>query len=115
MLTDVPGLRKLKDFERVTCGSEFTPGPCTREQALQYVLRTWPVSQSFQTPNYSNQAFQILAYAVEKITGMPFPDIITEQLIEPLNLTRTFVTNPDDESNAVIEAGWGLDFGDNAP
>ena len=115
MFPEYPGLRKLKDSERVTCGSDISPGPCPREKAMQYVLQTWPVSQSFQTPNYSNMAFQILAYAVEKITGTPFPDLVTQQLIEPLNLTRTFVTNPDDESNAVIESGWDLYFGDVAP
>src|SRR5688572_28231175 len=44
VFTEFPGLRKLKDSERVTCGSDTTPGPCTREKAMQYVLQTWPVS-----------------------------------------------------------------------
>lgn len=83
---------------------------------MQYILKTWPVSRSFQTPNYSNQAFQILSYAIEKITGEKFPDLITSQLIEPLNLTRTYVTNPrNDTPNVIIEQTWETDMGDQAP
>lgn len=60
-------------------------------------------------------AFQILAYAIETITQIPFPELVKSQLIQPLNLTRTYVTKPSNETNAVIYDGWDLDFGDEAP
>jgi hypothetical protein len=82
---------------------------------MQYVLKTYPLAKSYRTPNYSNMAFQLLAYAVENITGQAFPDLVVEQLIEPLGLTRTYVTNPGNDSNAIIYTGWDLDFGDEAP
>ncbi len=61
-------------------------------------------------------AFQLLAYAVENITGTPFPDLVKRQIIEPLNLRRTFLTTPSNlTSNAAIAPGWDQDFGDEAP
>lgn len=82
---------------------------------MRYVLQTWPLAASYHTPNYSNMAFQLLAYAVENITGTPFPDLVMEQIVKPLNLTRTFLGHPGNDTNAVIVDGWDIDFGDEAP
>lgn len=82
---------------------------------MRYVLQTWPLAASYRTPNYSNMAFQLLAYAVENITGTPFPDLVMEQIVKPLNLTRTFLAHPGNDTNAVIVDGWDIDFGDEAP
>lgn len=60
-------------------------------------------------------AFQILAYAIENITGIAFPDLVTQELIKPLGLSRTYVTNPGNVSDAVKYIGWDLDFGDESP
>ena len=80
------------------------------------MLTVFPFSTSFNTPNYSNMAFQLLAYAVENITGTPFPELVKTQLIEPLNLKRTYLSNPGNlTTDAAITAGWDNDFGDEAP
>lgn len=79
------------------------------------MLQTYPLAKSYRTPNYSNMAFQLLAYAVENITGKAFPDLVVEQLIEPLDLHRTYVTYPGNDTDAVVYTGWDLDFGDEAP
>lgn len=114
VLPAIPGLRRLNDFEFVRCGSPPL-NPCSRGDALQYVLQTWPLATSYRTPNYSNMAFQLLAYAIENITGMPFPDLVTEQILKPLNLSRTFLSNPGNDTNAVVYNGWDIDFGDASP
>ncbi|KAK3360526.1 beta-lactamase/transpeptidase-like protein [Lasiosphaeria hispida] len=78
----------------------------------------FPFTSTYNTPNYSNMAFQILAYAVENITGQPFAELVRTQLVEPLNLTRTFLTNPEQHtklSDAVITEGWDWDLGDESP
>ncbi|KAK3290788.1 beta-lactamase/transpeptidase-like protein [Chaetomium fimeti] len=114
-MTEVPGLRTLDESEIIKCNFPPYP-PCTREQAMANVLRTYPLAKSYRTPNYSNMAFQLLAYAVENITGTAFPDLIVEQLVEPLGLDRFFVKYPGDIEDAVKEyVGWNLDFGDLAP
>lgn len=86
-------------------------------EALQRVLTVFPFSSSFTSPNYSNMAFQLLAYAVENITGTPFPELIKSQLIQPLNLRNTFVTTPSSNqtSNAFVLPGWDYDLGDESP
>ncbi|GAB1314475.1 hypothetical protein MFIFM68171_04685 [Madurella fahalii] len=114
ILSSIPGLRTLNDFEVVRCGSPPLK-PCTRADAMQYVLQTWPLAQSYRTPNYSNMAFQLLAYAIENITRTPFPDLVTEVILKPLNLTRTFVFHPGNDTDAVVYDGWDIDFGDAAP
>ncbi|KAK5661150.1 hypothetical protein OQA88_11041 [Cercophora sp. LCS_1] len=110
----LPGLRDLDDSDVVKCGTERLR-PCTREEALRDILKVWPFSQSYATPSYSNMAFQILAYAAENITGTPFPTLVKQQLIEPLGLRRTFVTNPGNISDFALAGGWETDFGDLAP
>jgi CubicO group peptidase (beta-lactamase class C family) len=83
------------------------------------LLTQWPFSPAYHTPNYSNMAFQLLGYAIENITGQPFPDLIRHQLIEPLNLQHTFLSKPGNQSNNpggfVVTDGWDLDFGDESP
>lgn len=80
-------------------------------------MKTYPWSKSYRTPNYSTLAFQLLAYAAENITGESFPDIIDNYLIKPLNLTRTSVPIPVNETNVVNypTAAWELDIGDLSP
>lgn len=60
-------------------------------------------------------AFQLLGYAVEKITGKKFPGLVEKNLLEPLKLTRTFLTKPVNDSNAIVVDGWDLDFGEESP
>jgi len=81
------------------------------------IMRTYPWALSTKTPNYSTLAFQLLAYAAENITGESFPDIITKQLIKPLNLTRTSIPIPINDTNTVnYPAGvWNLDLGELSP
>lgn len=81
------------------------------------MLQTYPLTLPFRTPNYNNMAFQLFGYAVQNITGQPFPDIVTDSLITPLNLTRTFVTLPPaNETDVVImNPHWSMDLGDEAP
>lgn len=51
----------------------------------------------------------------ENITGTPFPNLVTDQILKPLNLTRTFLSHPGNDTNAVVYDGWDLDFGDESP
>jgi hypothetical protein len=57
--------------------------------------RYYPAVAVADTPIYSNVAYQILAYAMQAITGKDFTDSLDDALLGPLNLTRTFYTTPD--------------------
>ena len=78
------------------------------------ISRSYPISPSYHTPVYSNMAFQLLAYAVEKITGKAFSSLVEKNLLKPLKLTRTFLTKPND-TNAILVDGWDTEFGEEAP
>ncbi|RYP25167.1 hypothetical protein DL765_000048 [Monosporascus sp. GIB2] len=79
------------------------------------ITRGFPISPSYYTPAYSNMAFQLLGYAVEKITGKAFPALVEEKMLNSLKLSRTFLTHPKNDSNALVVEGWDWDFGDEAP
>ncbi len=58
-------------------------------------------------------AFQLLSYAVEKISGKRFTTVLEKNLIKPLKLTRTFLHPPVNDTNSVIFDAY--DLGDAAP
>lgn len=79
-----------------------------------------PVLAPFQTPIYSNAAFQILAYALENITGQSMETLFNLHLVDPLNLTSSSYTNTLTTNNAMIPfntsiSWWSADLLDEAP
>jgi CubicO group peptidase (beta-lactamase class C family) len=79
-----------------------------------------PVISPFQTPLYSNAAYQILAYAVENITGKAISDLFQDSLVEPLNLQGTYYTIPDSDNTSFIPINasvswWNGDALDKTP
>jgi len=54
--------------------------------------RYYPAVAGAETPVYST--YQILAYAMQAITGKNFTNSLDDALVRPLNLTRTFYTTP---------------------
>lgn len=79
------------------------------------IAKSFPISTSDHTPAYSNMAFQLLSYAVEGITGKKFSTLVDKNLIQALNLTRTFLAPPTNDTNAVVLDAWEWDFGEEAP
>lgn len=71
------------------------------------------------TPIYSNAAFQILGYALEAITGRSYQDVLRQDLLEPLHLTRTFYDTPDISLGVIPmaqgEKYWNFAMGDETP
>ncbi|KAL2125963.1 hypothetical protein VTI74DRAFT_2077 [Chaetomium olivicolor] len=110
----IPGIPVVNESEQILCGN-IGLRACTREESFAKIKNIRPVSSSYYTPSYSNMAFQLLGYAVEKITGKSFPSLVEKKLLKPLNLHRTFLTKPINDSNAVVLDGWDLEFGDKAP
>jgi CubicO group peptidase (beta-lactamase class C family) len=79
----------------------------------------YPSYAPWQTATYSNVAYQLLAYALENISGKKFADILNDRVIKPLNLTRTYYTTPP-ESVGIIpgtikDTYWDVSLGDANP
>lgn len=65
---------------------------------------------------YSNAAFQILGYVIEKVTGEPYELSLKNSILKPLSLSRTSLKPPT--SGGVIpvgESGWDTLGGDQDP
>ena len=84
-----------------------------------------PVYSSDTTPIYSNAAFQLLAYAFETITGTEFNKTLIQTILEPLNMTRSFLLDPFNETDNFIvpigpdfppaEVWWNQSLGEEDP
>lgn len=79
----------------------------------------YPSYPAWQTATYSNIAYQLLAYALENITGKKFEDILNDRIIKPLALNRTYFTKPDDSVGIIPgtekETYWGVSLGESNP
>lgn len=102
------GLPPLDTVSKPPC-YPFTAGQnteCSREEFFQGIREWHPVSCPYTTPTYSNPSFGILAWALEAIVadGRNFSQILQDNVISPLTLTRTFTfLSPDTNlTNAMI-------------
>ena len=57
----------------------------------------YPSYPPWESPTYSNIAYQLLSYALENITGRAFADILQADVIKPLNLQRTYYDSAPSE------------------
>lgn len=70
--------------------------------SLRLILEERPATGVWQTPIYSNVAFQLLGMACENITGEAFPDLFAKGIAAPLGLHRTSWLPPKNDSNSVL-------------
>ncbi|KAH8646036.1 beta-lactamase/transpeptidase-like protein [Tricladium varicosporioides] len=95
------GLPQLSPSEIPACGAGSTKGPCSRQDFLRGFARRDPVFATFQTPVYSNGAFQVLAYALERIAGKPIGNLMDDILFKPLKLAHTSYVLPKDSFGVI--------------
>ncbi|KAF5675557.1 beta-lactamase-like 1 [Fusarium heterosporum] len=114
------GLPILDDKERPRCSiSDPALGPCSRKAFFQGITaaNSFPITSIGNTPVYSNLAYQILAYALEEMTGKSFEKSFRSSLLSPLSMNRTTLECPKDKENAVIPENdllswWNITTGD---
>ncbi|KAI2472479.1 beta-lactamase/transpeptidase-like protein [Annulohypoxylon bovei var. microspora] len=109
------GFPPLTQDQKPPCGTYPT---CDRAQFFQGIGLFYPSLAPYQTPAYSNVAFQLLGYALETITGKTFETLLDETVIKPLELNSTFLRAPED-SRGIIPGdhdttGWAFDIGESA-
>ncbi|CAK7212745.1 hypothetical protein SCUCBS95973_001567 [Sporothrix curviconia] len=116
------GLPNAGGFNQSTCGDERMMLPCNRTAFFEDFPQQRPIFESYISPAYSNAAFQILAYALENITGTAMADLFDKHLVQPLNLTGTYYTVPpaDVTANGMIPynttaSWWNAEALDEAP
>ncbi|KAI1134798.1 beta-lactamase/transpeptidase-like protein [Hypoxylon sp. FL0543] len=107
------GFPPLTQDQKPPCGAYPT---CDRAQFFNGIENFYPSLAPFQTPAYSNVAFQLLGYALETITGETFQTLVEDTVIKPLGLNRTFLHAPEDSLGIIPgdhdETGWAFDIGE---
>ncbi|KAI1073069.1 hypothetical protein LB507_008984 [Fusarium sp. FIESC RH6] len=97
-------------------------GACSRKEFFNGITSKnhFPITSSGNTPVYSNLAYQILAYALEGMTGKTFEKALQSSLLKPISMKHTTPQAPKGKINAVIPenellSGWNVTWGDGSP
>lgn len=79
----------------------------------------YPSFPAWQTATYSDVAYQLLAYALETISGQKFEDILNNRVIEPLGLKRTYYKSAPTSvgiiQGTVEDTYWNVILGEGSP
>ncbi|OUE18234.1 D-alanyl-D-alanine carboxypeptidase precursor [Clavibacter michiganensis] len=81
-------------FEEVITGLIGAPGS---ERALGDVMRTDPPEQVFApgtTPAYSNYGASLAGYVAERVGGMPFVDLVQQEVLDRAGMTSSSFAQP---------------------
>ncbi|KAF4951283.1 hypothetical protein FGADI_7596 [Fusarium gaditjirri] len=104
------------------CVSDPSLRPCSRKEFFRGIATQnfSPVTSAGITPVYSNVAYQILAYALEGITGKPFKKSFQSSLPSPLSMKRTSLEAPKSKENTMIPENeqlswWNVTTADGSP
>ncbi|KAH7116908.1 beta-lactamase/transpeptidase-like protein [Dendryphion nanum] len=110
------GLPPLSNTSIPPCGAWPL---CSREQFFKGLDIMTPTYPAFQTATYSNVAYQLLAYALENISGKKFVDVLNDRVIKPLGLNRTYYDTPPDSvgviPGTIKDTYWAVSLGDASP
>lgn len=113
------GLPPLSPDELPACVVDPVKGNnCDRKGFFDALDSRQPTYRPNTKPIYSNTAFVILGYAIESLTGKSYKDVLKSALIDPLRLTGTSFSTPNDTRGVipfnVSISNWAYDFGEAA-
>ncbi|KAF2267746.1 beta-lactamase/transpeptidase-like protein [Lojkania enalia] len=109
-----PGIfPKLDGNETSPCIANVTH--CTRSEFLSALQTRRMTYLANTTPAYSNTAFVLIGYILETISGKTFNEVLELSLKQPLGLSRTYATTPEDSTVGVLIhnttfSGWNIDI-----
>ncbi|WBL21114.1 serine hydrolase domain-containing protein [Zunongwangia sp. HRR-M8] len=110
LLTHTNGYREYLNLFSLT-GSDLTL-PISEEQIIRSIQNQSELQNEPGTKfNYNNTAFVLLSLVVERVTDMPFPEWMKENVFNPLNMNDTRVRASNDEIIPNRAAGYKI--GDN--
>lgn len=99
----------LQDYSEITLLARGREGQdiYTKEELLDIIynqknLAFLPITSE----NYSNTNYAILAELVEKVSHQSFPEFVTKQLLQPLNISISEITFSNQVQNSNIAIGY---------
>ena len=84
---------------------------CPEDLFLQTVTERAPVYLPWTTPAYTDLGYNLLALAVENITGKSFSAMIKEDMFQPLGLTSTYWSGELPGLTQAVVPGGNTTFG----
>jgi CubicO group peptidase (beta-lactamase class C family) len=82
---------------------------------MKNVIPSYPPSW---TAGYSDVSWELLAYALENMTGRKFQDMLETDVLKPLGLNHTFLFAPNASLGAItgdlVATGWWYSLGETA-
>ncbi|KAM6516769.1 hypothetical protein FALCPG4_014942 [Fusarium falciforme] len=112
------GLPKLPSKDVPDCAGNSTLPPCNRKEYFEGFTERHPIFATHSTPVYSNAAYRILGYVLERLSGKSYQDPLQSSVVKPLRLSGTGTERPTAHNVPVIPSGdsaWFQDTGDEAP
>ncbi|KAF2799534.1 beta-lactamase family protein-like protein [Melanomma pulvis-pyrius CBS 109.77] len=110
------GFTTLSESSKPPCGAWPL---CTRQEFFEGLRIMYPSYPPWQTATYSDVAYQLLAYALESISGRRFVDILNDRIIKPLSLNRTYYEGAPASvgivPGTVEDMYWSVSLGDASP
>ena len=88
-------------------GGVFNSDPCSFEEHVQSISDSWlkfPVGTGF---SYSNVGMNIVAYALERVTRMRYPEYVQKALGDPLGITFCYDTQKVHEMHNAAKGHLG--------
>ena len=81
-------------------------------ELLEEVRDLEPVSAPEFLSSYCNVGYVLLGFAIEKVTGESFTSVLQNLVLDPLSMTSTSLTNPEQNKAALREGDtfWNLDL-----
>ncbi|KAK5120560.1 hypothetical protein LTR85_006216 [Meristemomyces frigidus] len=98
------GLPPLPGSDYPPCGTNYT-NACPEDEYLYGLTAAHPVFEPFTSVVYSNAGFELLAFALENITGRSFESMLQADLFDKVNMTHSSYNVPTDFSDAVLPGG----------
>lgn len=85
-----------------TCDEYNDYKPCNATDLLSTLKGFSPLFAPNQKSTYSNVNFDLLGLVLENVTGVPYEQYITKNILEPLNMTYSTLTTPSTDEHAVL-------------
>ncbi len=96
----VPALAYAEAFIRSVLGLDHHWLPVSSPEDIMVFLRDaekWAVSRPGENFFYLNEGYVLLGYLIAKLSGVGYEEYIRKRILEPLRMSRTFLSKSDIE------------------
>jgi D-alanyl-D-alanine carboxypeptidase len=102
----IPNVKREQNSQR-----NMNTIPVTKDEMLALIVKTTPDFEPGAKHSYSNSGYQLLGLILEKVTGKPYGEALTERINSRIGLKDTYIATGNIDVNK-NEALTYMNFGD---